>query len=338
MSLTRILQIKYRRHIVLLSVIFLAVVIGLLLYKQSVYFKKQGDILITQGHPREAINFYQNAQRLFPFFSLQEDIEGATLILQSQNDYNSITGFAEIQSPPPISDALIKPLAANELFVPIFMYHHIEVNPQPQDPVYAALFVSPTQLNEQFSYLATHGFHTITLDQLLSALDGKTPLPSKPIILTFDDGYQSFYDNAYPLLKKYHMVGVQFVITQVLTNRAYLTWDEIVEMDKSGFVEIASHTRDHPNLPDLSQAAIVDEIKGSKKDLEEKLNHKVTWFAYPYGSYSPFIIQTVKDAGYFGATSTIYGTNQSKDNLFLFFRILVDGRFSIDNLAKRIQK
>lgn len=320
--------------------LFLAVLILVCsyLYFLSNNSKEQADHLLLSGRPAEAIALYKKAQDIFPLRSLKGDIAGAQLVLDSQGIYDSISDFAEIQIPPPLASLPSTQLAANELFVPVLMYHHIEINPRPNDTLYAALYVSPSQLDQQLSYFSTHNYHAITLDELWNALNKKATLPSNPIVLTFDDGYQSFYDNAYPLLKKYNLKAVQFVITQVEGAPAYLSWSEIVEMDKSGLVEIAAHTRHHPNLPDLSQAAIIDEIQGSKNDLEQHLRHPVNWFAYPYGSYNPFIIQTVKNAGFKGAASTIYGTNQSKDNLYLFPRIMVDGRFSLSNIATRIQK
>lgn len=324
--------------------VFLFVVVVLTLvaswfYYQSDLLKKQGDELLSFGRPAEAIEFYKKAQNIFPLrWDLRDDIAGANLVLTSQKDYESIIDFAELQTSPPLSNLPSKPLASNELFVPILMYHHIRINPMPNNPVWAALNVSSVQLDQQFSYLSTHNYHTLTLDELSDALDGKISLPSNPIILTFDDGYRNFYENAFPLLKKYHMKAVQFVITQVVGASAYLTWDEITEMDASGLVEIGAHTRHHPNLPDIPQAAIVDEIKGSKFDLEQHLKKPIFWFAYPYGSYSPFIMQTVRDAGFKGAASTVYGTSQSKDTLYLFPRIMVDGRFSVDNIARRIQR
>src|SRR5258708_31668204 len=178
------------------------------------------------------------------------------------------------------------------------MYHQIRVNPNPSDPVLAALSVTPQQLEQQLAYFKNHNFQTITLDELSDALDGKISLPINPIILSFDDGYRNFYENAFPLLKKYNSKAVQFVITGVADNKPYLTWNEITEMDKSGLVEFGAHTRHHPNLPDIPRATIVDEIKGSKLDLEQHLKKRVNWFAYPYGSYSEFIMQTVRDAGF----------------------------------------
>src|SRR5258708_14683405 len=110
------------------------------------------------------------------------------------------------------------------------------------------------------------------------------------------------------------------------------------EKEKVGFSGFGGNTRHHPNLPDIPRATIVDEIKGSKCDLEQQLKKRVNWFAYPYGSYSEFIMQTVRDAGFKGAASTVYGTAQSKNTLYLFPRIMVDGRFTLDNLTRRIEK
>lgn len=308
-------------------------------YKQSQALKIQADDLIKLNQPGEAILFYKKAQSVFPLRKdLKDDIAATQLILQSKTDLEGITDFAEIQNAPSLSTLPSKALAPNELFVPILMYHHIEINPRPSDPIYAALFVSPAQLDQQLAYFSQHNYHTITLDELSDALDGKFLLPSNPIVLTFDDGYQSFYDNAFPLLEKYHMHAIEFVITQVEKAPAYLSWDEIVTLDKSGLVEIEAHTRHHPNLPNLFQAAIIDEIKGSKDDIEQHLHHPISWFAYPYGSYDDFIVQAVKNAGFKAAASTIYGTNQSKNTIYLAPRIMVDGRFSLSNIAQRIQR
>lgn len=317
----------------------LLVVFGLRRYQQSSLLIAQGDALLRQQKPEQAITIYQKAYDLFPFRpDVSEDLKGARLILESDIEYSTISQVgAEIQEAPPIGALPQVPLKPNEYRVPILMYHHIRINPRPNDPIWAALNVSVEQLDSQLQYLVSHGYHIITLDDLYPALSGRSALPSNPIILTFDDGYRSFYDNAFPLLKKYHARAVEFVITAVLTAPAYLTWDEIAEMDQTGLVQFAAHTRHHPNLPDLSHAAIVDEIKGSKDDLEAHLKKSVNWFAYPYGSYSQTIIQVVQEAGFFGAVSTIYGSVQSNEKIFLLPRIMVDGRYTLDNVARRLQ-
>ncbi len=309
---------------------------------QSEDYKIKADKLLKGGNADEAILLYKKALDAFPLRTdLQDDINGARLIAESELRYVQFydIGPAEFQREPPVSELpKIGPLKKEEVFVPILMYHHIRENPHPDNPVWAALHITPAFLDQQLTYLETHGFHIITLDDVYAAIfEGKT-LPEKPVVLTFDDGYRTFYENAFPLLKKHNMKAINFVITQGVGASAYLTWDEIAEMDKSGLVEFGAHTRHHPNLPDLSRGSQVDEIKGSKADLEAHLNKKIDWFAYPYGSYSDFAITVVKEAGFKGAVSTIYGPIQSKDSLFLMHRIMVNGRYGLDNFTARVTR
>ncbi len=325
--------------LLLAGIVGIVGIIAGLRYRQSSEFIAQGDTLLQEGKSEEAVLTYLKAYDLFPLRpDVTQKLRGARLILESDLGYKSIYQIGEqIQEVPQVPAIPTLPvLQAGQLRVPILMYHHIRVNPKPNDPVWAALNVTPQQLDDQLNYLMTHNYHTITLDQLWDALNNKATLPENPIILTFDDGYRNFYDAAFPILKKYQVKAVAFVITAVVNSPAYLTWDQIAEMDKSGLVQFGAHTRHHPNLPDLSAAIIADEIKGSKIDLETHLKKPILWFCYPYGSYSNNIIVTVKQAGFIGAASTIYGTVQSKDTIYLMPRIMVDGRFSLDNLARRI--
>lgn len=309
-------------------------------FQESGKLKKQADQLVREGKPEEAVILYDRARRVFPFRGdVIDNLEGARLIIQSDTDYGQVYQLgAESQAMPPLAQLPPSQLAPDEIFVPILMYHHVRINPRPQDPVWAALNVSPQQLDEQLNYLVTRNFHPVTLDELYTSLQGGEALPSNPIVLTFDDGYRSFYDTVFPLLKKYRVRATEFVITGVVGTAPYLTWNQIIEMDQSGLAEFGAHTVHHPNLPDLSQQAIVTEVTGSKKDLEDHLKKPVHWFAYPYGSYNNLIVQAVQSAGFSGAVSTIYGTAQSGRKLYLLPRIMVDGRFSMDNIARRIQR
>lgn len=299
--------------------------------------------LNSENKAEEALTLYTQAQRLAPYRTdLPKLISGAALIVQSNKEYGQLTGVdeeienAEIQTLPPVSTPLEKVVAPGQVVIPVLMYHHIEVNPRPYNALWASLFVTPDQLNQQFKYLLDHHFHPIFLEELYSALKGTFILPDHPIVLTFDDGYRSFYTNAFPLLKKYHFKATQFMITAVTTYPAYSTWDQVIEMDRSDLVEMAAHTRHHPDLTQLSKASINIEVKGSKSDIEDHLHKPIHWFAYPYGTYNNTVIQAVKDAGFLGAASVIYGYKQSLDSIYLMPRIMVDGRFSINEFASRV--
>ncbi len=331
------------RKLLLLPAILILIIgaLGFPLYKQADNLKKQGDDLVKQNKLEEALAYYKDAYNTFPLRSgLADNISATRLLISSELEYSSIVDstYAEVQEIPSLGALAPTQLKEGELFVPILMYHHIRVNPRPQDPLWASLNVTPEQLESQLIYLLRNGYHVITLDDLYDALNSGKTLPARPIVLTFDDGYRNFYDNAYPLLKKYNMKAIEFVITAVEDVPAYLTWGEISEMDRSGLIEFGAHTRRHPNLPDLTTNSINYEITQSKADLESHLGKTVNWFAYPYGSYNSYIVSETQKAGYKAAVTTNYSAVQNKDKMYLLPRIMVDGRFTLDEFARRIQQ
>lgn len=332
---------NYRFRLVILLVFAAVLVFGIIRFVQSENYRKQGDTLVKNGQIDEAILIYMKAQDIFPLRTdIREDLRGARLILESDLNYiQSYNVNAELQAVPPISQLPpVGSLKQGQFFVPILMYHHIDVNPRPQDPVWASLFVTTNALDAQLSYLSKHGFTAISMHDLFEGMNGKAKLPEKPIVLNFDDGYRTFYTNAYPLLKKYKMKATNYVITQVVGASAYLTWAEIDEMQSSGLVEFGAHTQHHPFLTNISNNSASEEILGSKSDLESHLKKPVTTFAYPYGVYNQYDVSVVKSGGFETAVSTNYGGLQSTDNFFIMPRIMVDGRETLDNFVIRITK
>ena len=110
-----------------------------------------------------------------------------------------------------------------QLKVPILMYHYIGYNPDPADKARYILATNPDNFKQQMKYLSDQSYQTISLDTLYAALKKQTTLPSKPIILTFDDGYEDFYTNAYPLLKKYNLKSTLYVIVNAVDKPGYIT-------------------------------------------------------------------------------------------------------------------
>lgn len=313
--------------------------LGFLFYKSDQYVQL-GDKLRDEGRVDAAIATYQTAKVYFPLrASIQGRIDGAKLILATSADTNGISSFvAELQDQPPAAEIIRESLKPDQIFAPILMYHHIGINPKPRDPVWAALYVTTPELDSQFSYLVKNGYHVISLKELYGALTTGSKLPDNPVVLTFDDGYRSFYENAFPLLKKYNLKATEFVITRGVGALSYLTWDEIAEMDASGLVDFGGHTEHHPSLITLSTGSAIEEIKGSKLDLEAHLGKRIDFFAYPYGNFNKAVIDDVQNAGFLGAVSVVYSANQDKKNIFVMPRIMVDGRYGIDIFGKRIQK
>lgn len=191
-------------------------------------------------------------------------------------------------------------LPSNITDVPILNYHKV-------DDLYHALSLSPQEFDEQMNYLYTHGYHTITPDQLMAYLKYGKGLPEKPILITFDDGYLDNYANAYPIMKKYGFTATIFLITGIIgRDERYMNWQQAREMQKDGFV-LGSHSVTHQPLTKLTPDQIRQELTESRAEMERQLGQKPRYFAYPTGAYSLSIEELVREAGYKGAFTVRYG-------------------------------
>ncbi len=115
------------------------------------------------------------------------------------------------------------------------------------------------------------------------------PKKEKKILLTIDDAFQSFYDNAWPYLKKNQIPFVLFVSTDPVGNNGYMNWDQIKEIEQSEFGVIGHHSHSHDYLIDKSEEVFLNDIKISNLIFEEKLGYVPTLFSYPFGEYSVFM-------------------------------------------------
>jgi peptidoglycan/xylan/chitin deacetylase (PgdA/CDA1 family) len=217
------------------------------------------------------------------------------------------------------------------------MYHYISVPPADADTYRRDLSVTPENLDAQLAWLRENGYTAITLQHLLYHLTLGWPLPEKPIILTFDDGYADAYANAFPILQKYGFVGTFFIITDRITfgDPNYATWDQIVEMHNAG-MDIQSHTRTHPDLRGLSEAQLLWQILGSKEAIEARTNKQVHFFCYPSGKYDANAIRALQQYGYWAAVTTEYGATHSLDNLFTLKRIRIRATDTIETFVQKV--
>jgi peptidoglycan/xylan/chitin deacetylase (PgdA/CDA1 family) len=197
--------------------------------------------------------------------------------------------------------------------VPILAYHQVSTEPE----VYS---IDPDKFEEQMHYLSNNGYTAISLAELFAANSGGQPLPPKPVIITFDDGYTDNYQTALPIMEKYGMKGTVFVIAGQVGQPGYMTWDQIKFMQAKG-IEIGSHTYSHIALTDIGQPQLVDELGRSKQVLETNLAKPVNFLAYPYGQYNPSTIAAVKQAGYIGACSGLPGLGTIKDDAYQLKRV-----------------
>jgi peptidoglycan/xylan/chitin deacetylase (PgdA/CDA1 family) len=208
------------------------------------------------------------------------------------------------------------------------MYHYLSSPPSGADIYRLDLSVSPQQFDSHLAHLRETGYETISLRQLAFALAQSAPLPPKPVIITFDDGYRDNYDNAFPLLKKYGFSATFFVFTQ--------TWEMIQEMHRAG-MEFGSHSYRHPDLRGRDLDFLVYEIVGSKEAIEQRLGEPVRFFAYPAGRYDAKTIEVLKSANFWGAVTTQWGAAHTFANRYELQRLRIRGNDSAEVVAAKLK-
>lgn len=199
--------------------------------------------------------------------------------------------------------------------IPVLNYHQVN------NEAHNALTLSAEEFEAQMAYLNRSGYTAISPDQLVDYLQFGKPLPAKPILITFDDGYEDNYRVAYPILQKYHFTATIFLITDFVGhNGRYLTWKQVKEMRDNGF-SFESHTLSHLLLSKASDEEIRSQLVKSKEALEWRLGKKVEYLAYPGGFYDQRVIELAKQAGYRAAFTIDLGRNNIYCGLYTLNRI-----------------
>jgi len=184
--------------------------------------------------------------------------------------------------------------------LPILMYHHVGADN-------SWLFVKPEVFAQQMDYLVGKGYTTVTLPEVIASLQGGAALPPKSVVLTFDDGYRDFFDNAYPILRAHNFRATVFIISQLAEGANYLTWEQMREMAGSGLVTIGDHTLSHRPLASLTDDKVRNEIVSAKNIIESNSGARVNVFAYPFGSHNGESEKILKEAGFVAAVTSNRG-------------------------------
>ncbi len=218
-----------------------------------------------------------------------------------------------------------------EFWIPILMYHYISVPPADADVYRKDLSVTPADFREQMEWLKASGYETITLYHLIYALNiGWPPLPDRPLILTFDDGYADNYENAFPILQDVGFTGTFFILTDV-TDRSepgYMTWDMLKEMSSAG-MSIEVHGREHVEMSGRDNAWLTFHLLGPAQTIEANLGYQPRFVAYPSGQYDEQVIASAHGLGYWGGITIRNGTHHTKQNLFELQRLRVRGDWDL---------
>ncbi len=210
--------------------------------------------------------------------------------------------------------------------VPILTYHYIRNYDNQEDSLGVGLSVSPENFERQIKYLSENNYNTISFSDLFN----NTILPPQPIILTFDDGYEDAYTEAFPVLKKYNFTGTFYIIT----NKLYLTENQLREMQAAG-MNIGVHTENHLLLPNLNSKQLNSEILVSKSKLEG-MGIQALDFSYPYGKHTWKVRRIVKKVGLRSAVTTVYGVNIHLCDRYQMLRISVHNNHYGENLLSKI--
>jgi len=221
--------------------------------------------------------------------------------------------------------------------VPILMYHYISVPPQDADIYRRDLSVTPDQFVQQMGWLERNGYQTITLYDLIYALNNGEPLPAKPVIITFDDGYADNYQNAFPILEAYDYNATFFILSDVTTREqpGYMTWDMLQEMYAAG-MNIEVHGREHLDMTGRGWEWLLYHLRGPQEIIESQLGYTPRFLAYPSGRYEDQVIWAAHETGYWGAVTTQLGSQQDKETPYELKRLRVRGEMSLAAFAALI--
>jgi peptidoglycan/xylan/chitin deacetylase (PgdA/CDA1 family) len=237
----------------------------------------------------------------------------------------------------------------NRQRVVILCYHGVtsRADRSPDDPL--GLHTRANRFEAQLDYLQRHHC-AISLDQYLTARSAGRALPRHSVILTFDDGYRNFLTMAAPRLLARSLPASVFLVTDKIRSdngsaaisawttsddKNYLSWREVRELQESG-IEFGSHTCSHSKLSELSWEEAARELSESQAVIIKQLEKGALPFAYPYGAYTPEIVERTRSLGYSCALTTDAGVNDIETDLFTLRRMLIGDDDDVPAFAARV--
>jgi peptidoglycan/xylan/chitin deacetylase (PgdA/CDA1 family) len=215
------------------------------------------------------------------------------------------------------------------------MYHVIA--PPPPGAPFPGLYVAPGEFAAQMSALKSAGWHAVTLEQVQDNWRKGTPLgPGKPIVLTFDNGYQSQYTQALPVLRKLGWVGDENIqLTGLPPSQGGLGQGQVRGLLAAGW-ELDTQGISHADLITLDAQQLHYEVAVARTVLQQRYHVPVKWFCYPSGHYDATVIAAVKAAGYEGSTTVVPGWAHPEDDRYRLHRLRVLGGTTAEQLLAQV--
>jgi peptidoglycan/xylan/chitin deacetylase (PgdA/CDA1 family) len=220
--------------------------------------------------------------------------------------------------------------SALQVRVPILYYHRVDEDLSPSKGV------TPRAFAAQMEYLRRKNYSSILFDDLADYFRTGRPLPNRPIIISFDDGYLDNFSRAFPILKQCGFTATIFLVSDYIGKQSdwegcagrdvvpLMTREHISLMMKDGF-HFGGHGRIHRNLVDLPEEDARREVEGGRKDLEDLLQRPVRSFAYPFGNFNERVAEIVKTSGFASARTIHTDNTHTREDLYRLKCVKVNG-------------
>lgn len=228
--------------------------------------------------------------------------------------------------------------------IPVLIYHEISTDDRPGGETVIAL----ERFEAQMRWLAEHGYRTLSMAELVAIVAGESPMPSRAVVLTFDDGWKNVL-NAVPVLERYRMQASFWIIAGKGIGGDYLDWSDIEALGRHPRFEVESHTMTHPwdradnlvtwlegTVPGKGAETARAELVDSKRELEQHLQRPVRYLAWPCGWYSEPLVRLAVAAGYRALLTAEAGLNVPHGDVLHIKRTFIDGSCGMDEFARTV--
>ena len=224
--------------------------------------------------------------------------------------------------------------------IPVLCYHQFTEESESKNK----MVVTRAEFESQMDYLAANDYQVLALSDLGSFLNGKKELPIRSVVITIDDGYKSYLEVAYPILKKYDFPSTMFVYPDFIGAGPALKWRDVKFLSKAPLVDIQSHSKSHDSLSPLPLgesdkdylSRLKIEVEGAEKILSRRPQQRISHFAYPYGNSSLEIVDLLEQNDYELAVTVHKGSNPAFSAPFLLHRTMIYGGDSLNTFKRSL--
>lgn len=214
---------------------------------------------------------------------------------------------------------------AAEMNIPCFVYHRFG------DARYPSTNIDLATFEEHLQYLKDNKIEVVTLGEAVQLIRGNKKLTKKTVVLTIDDGYESFLSNGMPLLRQYGFKATLFVNTATVGKSGFINWQQLRQLRKEG-IEIGNHSHSHAHFVDAEpgdrEEVFSSDLEQSSQIFFRELGEKPSLFSYPYGEYTDTMVEVVKEKGFIAATAQNSGVISTFSNLYALPRFPVAGPYA----------